>query len=254
MKKIINYIRNNIDLLLGLIFILYFICLIYLSYLKIKYVFLMIGVVFIIYHFFKDKIKKRKNMYNVLKRLFIIFMSVFIIIESTIIFYPKYNLKESEYIIVLGALVNKTRLSKTLKDRLDAAIYYLDKIDKDTYIIVSGGKGNGENISEADAMYNYLVENNVSPKYILKEDKSTTTDENFKYSKTIIENHSNKDISDVNIKIVTTDFHAFRSSLMARRYGYKDFSFYTSKSKYYLIPLNYFREFCAIIQYIAFNM
>lgn len=249
MSSFSNFMKKNWDIILGLISLLYFVCLIFLSKLFFKYIFLAISILLIIYHFVKEKLKKLK-IFKFLRIGFILFLAVFIIIESMILFYPKKNTDKCDYIIVLGALVNKNEISKTLKDRLDAAIDYLNKSDDEVYIVVSGGQGRGENISEAEAMNNYLVQNNVDENIIIQENKSTTTEENFKYSKKIIENHSGKNIDEVEVKVVTTDFHSFRSSLMARNNDFKNYSFYTSKTKYYLAPLNYVREFFATIYYI----
>ena len=249
MKKYINLMKRNIDFILGVVFIIYFICLIFLSKLYFKYIFIILGISFIIYHFIKDKLKNKRKLYQILKIIFSIFISIFIAIEGAIAFYPNKSMKECDYIIILGALVNKNRPSQTLQDRLDAAIEYINKSKDDAYIIVSGGQGRGENISEAQAMYEYLIKNNVDEKIIIKEDKSRTTEENFKYSKKIIEEHSNKNIEDISIKVVTTDFHSFRSKLISQRFNYDSISFYTSISKYNLVPLNYLREFFAIMHY-----
>ena len=53
----------------------------------------------------------------------------------------------------------------------------------DLKIVVSGGQGEGENITEATAMRNFLVDNGVDSSLIIMEDKSTNTYENFLYSK-----------------------------------------------------------------------
>lgn len=74
------------------------------------------------------------------------------------------------------------RVSLTLKLRLDAALEYLEH-SPNTAVIVSGGKGDGENISEAEAMKRYLVSHGVDEGRIITEDKSTSTWENFKFSK-----------------------------------------------------------------------
>ncbi|MCU9810564.1 YdcF family protein [Paraclostridium sp. AKS81] len=89
--------------------------------------------------------------------------------------------------IVLGASVKNTTPSLTLRGRLDKAIQYLDESKDDCYIVVSGGKGSDEKLSEAKAMENYLVEHGVNKDKIILEDKSTNTYENFKYSKEKIE-------------------------------------------------------------------
>ena len=69
----------------------------------------------------------------------------------------------------------------------------------------------------------------------------------------IIENLSNKKIEDLKIKVITTDFHTLRSKIISRKSGYKQMSFYTSKSNSKLAILNYTREFFALISNIVLN-
>lgn len=59
---------------------------------------------------------------------------------------PSRNL---DTLIVLGAQVNGTKLSNSLKLRLERAKEYLDE-NPETIAVVSGGKGSGEEISEAE--------------------------------------------------------------------------------------------------------
>lgn len=56
-----------------------------------------------------------------------------------------------------------------------------------TILVLSGGQGNGEDVSEAQAMYDYLVQKGVDKSRLLLEDKSTSTVENIEYSMRIIE-------------------------------------------------------------------
>src|SRR5699024_5512242 len=81
-------------------------------------------------------------------------------------------------------------------------------------IIVSGGQGPDEPISEALAMYRYLVHNNVNPSAITMEDQSTSTFENIKYTKALIEHYYE---NEPNILCVTSQFHIMR----ALRFGQK---------------------------------
>ncbi|WP_227867301.1 YdcF family protein [Clostridioides sp. ES-S-0077-01] len=182
-----------------------------------------------------------------------IFLIIFIITESLIIFYPKNSIEsKSNYLLILGASVKRNTPGTTLKGRLNTALKYLE-INNDCYVVVSGGKGNGENISEAKAMKNYLVKNGIDKNRIIEEDKSTNTYENFKYSKLKIEEHSGKAIKDIKVKIITTDFHVLRSKILANRNGYKNISFYASKSKISFVPTYYTREFFAIWKTIVFD-
>jgi uncharacterized SAM-binding protein YcdF (DUF218 family) len=155
--------------------------------------------------------------------------------------------------LILGTAVKGTTPSLTLQGRLDKALEYLNNTNDDLYIVVSGGQGDGENISEAISMKIYLVQHGISENKIIIEDKSTSTFENFNYSKNKIENHSSKKIENLNVKIVTTDFHSLRSGLIAKRNGYKNITFYSSKSLPQFMPTYSTREFFAFIKTLIFN-
>ncbi len=126
--------------------------------------------------------------------------------------------KKADYVIVLGAQIRGERITKSLKKRLDAAYeYYAD--NKDIIIIVSGGQGDGEATSEAFAMKSYLEEKGIPSDIIIMEDKSTSTDENLKFSYDIIRNRGD---DDANILICSNNFHIFRAVRLARHIGMKN--------------------------------
>ena len=131
-----------------------------------------------------SKSKYLKTLYNIYKVIIIIFVSSFVVLEGLILL----NISETKDVdkvdnidtmIVLGAKVNGTEVSNTLKLRLDKAIEYYKK-HKYVNIIVSGGQGNDENITEALAMKNYLVSNGVNINNIIEENKATTTLEDIR--------------------------------------------------------------------------
>ena len=162
-----------------------------------------------------SKSKYLKILYNIYKAIIIIFVSSFLLLEGLILL----NINETKDVdkvdnidtmIVLGAKVNGTEISNTLKLRLDKAIEYYNK-HKSVNIIVSGGQGNDENITEALAMKNYLISNGVNSNNIIEENKATTTLENIIYSKKILDNMNNKG----KVLIVTSDYHLFRGRLIA---------------------------------------
>ena len=103
-------------------------------------------------------------------------------------------------------------------------------------------------------MENYIVKHKIPKNKIIMEDKSTNTYENFKYSKEKIESHSKNDIKNLNIKVVTTDFHSFRSFMLAKKNRYGNVNFYSNKSLNQFIPIYYAREFFATIKTIIFDM
>ncbi len=116
--------------------------------------------------------------------------------------------------IVLGCRVIDDQPCPMLARRCERAKKYLDSDDA-AILILSGGKGSDEGISEAQAMYNYLTSLGVSPERLIKEDRSTTTLENMKYSKAILNEIGRGDEA----VIITTGFHQFRACIMAKREG-----------------------------------
>jgi len=252
-------LKKNADLILGILIILYVVTINILSGARIAFSLpiAILGIIFTIYHFVKEKLKQFKN-YVKLISFFKIMMCVgiicFIGIEGFIIAYPKYKKENSDYILVLGAgLIDGTSPSLILQDRLEAALKCINKYNNTGYIVVSGGKGNDENISEAKAMSNYLLKKGIPEEKIIIEDKSKNTSQNFIYSKEKIENHSGKSLDEINVKIVTTDFHAFRSSILAKRNGYENFENYSSETIWYLIPAMYTREAFALVKSVIFD-
>ncbi|EKQ57244.1 MULTISPECIES: YdcF family protein [unclassified Clostridium] len=218
--------------------------------------FLILGGIILGHYFFKNRIKESKfylNIYKFIKVSLCILGILFIGIEAAIISYPKYNEKRDDYIIVLGAGLNNGKTPNSiLSERLDAVIKCEEK-NPDQYIVVSGGQGENEKVSEAQAMSEYLQERGIDKDKIILEDKSRDTDENLKFSKEKIEEHSNKSISNVSVKIVTTDYHAFRSSLLAKKNGYTNFDNYSSTLRGPLIPSTYIREAFAVVKSLVFD-
>lgn len=148
-------------------------------------------------------------------------------------------------VVVLGCKVNAQTPSLMLKRRLDTALKYLND-NKETLCIVSGGQGDGENITEAQAMYNYLTEKGIDKNRIYMENKSTNTTENIKFSKEIIEhNNLNK-----NIAIVTDGFHQLRANLIAKDNGLRAYSI-SAKTPWYTFSTYYIRELYALVEQIV---
>ncbi len=149
--------------------------------------------------------------------------------------------KDDVTVVVLGCKVNGTSPSLTLQSRLEAAYEYL--VDNESAkCVVSGGQGPDEGISEALCMYNYLVEKGIDKDRIYKEDKSTSTRENFEYSKELI---NDKGLSD-EIVIVTNEFHLYRAGKVADSMGLRHKSV-PAATEWYLLPTYYVRELWGIL-------
>lgn len=115
-------------------------------------------------------------------------------------------------LVVLGCRVYGKKASLMLIERLDAAYAYLSK-NQNVVCIVSGGQGEGEEISEAQCMKTYLVEKGINSERIIMEDRSTSTRENLIYSKEIIETLG----LPKTIAITTNEFHEYRSFQIAKK-------------------------------------
>ena len=126
----------------------------------------------------------------------------------------------AEYVIVLGAKVDGWNLTDALRQRLDKAREYVN-CHPDTKIIVSGGQGEGENMTEAQAMANYLIKCGIDKEQIFKEEQSTTTRENLIYSGIVmLENEGHDKLCDTTVGIVTNDFHMYRAVKIAKQVGF----------------------------------
>lgn len=157
----------------------------------------------------------------------------------------KNNVKyDEDAVIVLGAGIRGERVSASLAKRLDAAALYHDK-NPNALIVVSGGQGKQETISEALAMERYLIEKGVKQDVIIKEDCSTSTIENFSFSLQILKD---KFISDPKIAFVSNDFHIFRSEQIAKSLGL-DVRHFAADTPRPIVPMIYLRELIAYLDY-----
>ncbi len=150
-----------------------------------------------------------------------------------------------DYIIIHGSgLLGGNRVSPLLAGRIDKAIDLYHLGGKKAKLIASGGKGEDEIVSEAEAMQKYLLEKSVPYEDIIIEDKSTTTFENIIFSKKIIENR--QEGKKYYCLFVTSDYHVLRTSLIA-----KDANLIGegvgSKTVWYYWITAFLREYVAII-------
>lgn len=122
----------------------------------------------------------------------------------------------SEYLVVLGAKVREDGPSVSLMDRIQAAAAYLEA-HPDTVAIVSGGQGEDEPMTEASCMHDELVKLGISEDRIWMEDKSTSTDENLRFSLQLIEEKTGE--RPEKLAFLSSEYHLLRASLMAKKLG-----------------------------------
>ena len=152
-------------------------------------------------------------------------------------------------VIVLGCGIRGERVSVGLAKRLNKAAEYHEK-NPDAMIIVSGGQGPQEDISEALAMKRYLIDKGIPEDKIIMEDKSTSTITNFRYSREIME-EKGMDLSSV--VFVTNAYHIYRGASYAKDEGFVNIAHLGTDIIWYTVPMNYMREMLAVIKMWVFD-
>jgi uncharacterized SAM-binding protein YcdF (DUF218 family) len=149
--------------------------------------------------------------------------------------------KNADYLIVLGARVKGTVPSLAFASRINAAAEYL-KNNKDSFVIASGGKGPGEDISEAESIRRELVNQGINETRIILEDQSTDTYENINFSKKLIPEGAKLGL------VVTNNFHLYRAVSIARDYGL-EVEGLPAETPWIAVVKSYSREYLAITKF-----
>ena len=149
-----------------------------------------------------------------------------------------------DHIIVLGAGLIGEKVTLLLASRINRSIAVWKKQEKPYYLIMSGGQGADEVISEAEAMKRYAVEQGVPEELIIMEDQSTNTEQNLQNSYGIIKDRYPE--SNHRAAIVTNYFHIFRAVVLARKMGYKCVG-YGARTKLYYSLNDFIRDFIGYV-------
>ncbi|WP_397386487.1 YdcF family protein [Paenibacillus terrigena] len=155
----------------------------------------------------------------------------------------RYN---QDFIIVLGSGLIRNQVPPLLANRINKAIEFYHKQEAVTsppIIILSGGKGSDENLSEAEAMQAYAVDKGIPIEYTIKEDQSTNTYENMLFSKKIMDDLRG---SSYNSIFSTNNFHLFRAGMYARLAGLSSHGIGAKTALYYW-PNAMIREYIAVV-------
>lgn len=228
---------------------LYFLLVIYVSGLKTSFLWFWffvagfsLGLSFFIHGASKSTIRTVSITGTVFTFLVWIGLVIVLLFEGFLLVQSKQPAKEqADYLIVLGAQVRGSRPSKALNMRILTAADYLNE-NPDTLVICSGGKGSGEDISEAQCIKEGLIELGISEQRILLEAASTNTVENLKFSKELISD------TDAQVVIVTNDFHTFRARCIAKKLGYQNISS-CSADTFMVTTISYYvREMFAVVK------
>lgn len=201
-------------------------------------------------HFINQDHKILAYLYSIFIALLIYFFFTFLtMLTSSILFNvikPKFD---KDYLIILGAgLLDGERVTPLLAGRIDAGIAFyhqqLLKTGKRAVLVMSGGQGGDEKVPEAVAMRHYALTKGITDADIVLEDKSSTTLENLKFSKKILDNRSQGDR--YQSAFVSNDYHIFRAGVFAKNVGLNSDGIGSRTARYFL-PNAFIREYIAMI-------
>ena len=155
--------------------------------------------------------------------------------------------KDKDYLIILGCGIRKDGTpTPLLAGRIDRALkFYEEQIQasgKAPIFVTSGGQGPNEVISESASMQAYLLEKGVPSEHILEENRSSSTYENMLFCKEMIQ----PIWPEKKVAFSTTNYHVFRSGLMARRVKMRAVGI-GAKTRWYFWPNATVREFIGIL-------
>ncbi|NBJ94107.1 YdcF family protein [Parablautia muri] len=242
-------------LLLGIIFIGYFCGIIFFTGHagSFSFVWLFLGIgAFIMCILLKKKIWHDRIPFW-FRRFFIVLVCLggilFLVVEGCIVSgFSKKGPSGLDYLVVLGAQIKAGGPSRALQYRLDEAAGYLVE-NPDTKVIVSGGQGADEPVSEAQGMHDYLVEKGIAPERILMEDQSRNTFQNLVFSAELLDKEADS------VGVVSNNFHVFRAEKIARKAGYQNVCGIAAKGEPFLQYNNMMREFFGVLKdFLAGNM
>ena len=116
-------------------------------------------------------------------------------------------------IVVLGAAQYDGRPSPQLQARLDHALE-LWNLDLASYIVVTGGKQEGDRFTEAAASRKFFESSGVASDLIFEENSGTTT-----YASLFAVSQVARDLKIARVLIVSDPFHLLRAKLIANEVG-----------------------------------
>jgi uncharacterized SAM-binding protein YcdF (DUF218 family) len=150
-----------------------------------------------------------------------------------------------DYVAVLGAgLIDGEKVTKLLSERIDKAVKIYRRSDGKCRLIMSGGQGPDEKISEAQAMKNYALTLGVNEDDILLEDQSVNTMENLINCRKIIEAQPGGH----DTAVVTSQYHVLRADVYARKMNFPMTGIGAHTALYYW-PAAMTREYAGLVKY-----
>ena len=183
---------------------------------------------------------RRRKLLRALRMLLCAALIFFLAVEGVILCGGMMEAEQGlNYIVVLGARVNGTVPSGSLRNRIRVGAEYL-RDNPQTIAVLSGGQGSDEEISEAQCMYENMVAAGVDPARLILEEESTDTAENLRNSRSLIPEGAS-------VGLVTNNFHIFRTLALARNQGWTDVCGVPVATTMLSLPHYLMREFVGVV-------
>ena len=147
-------------------------------------------------------------------------------------------------IIVLGSGTPNCQASPALTARLDQGLVQAQRWPA-AKVVVSGGQDFGLHCTEADIMADYLIARGVAAGRLIREGRSTSTEENLVFSRRLLEEQGADATG--SIIVVTSDFHVRRAAGIARKAGFNEVFGVGADTPLYLRFNAWLREYFASI-------
>ncbi|MEM5276406.1 YdcF family protein [Cupriavidus taiwanensis] len=147
-------------------------------------------------------------------------------------------------IIILGSGTPHCAASPTLLARLDEGMTVARQWPA-ALVVVSGGRDFLRQCREADIMADYLTAHGLASDRLIREEQSTSTEENMRYSRRLLEQRGVRAVDP--LVVVTSDFHLMRATWIARKAGFVAVVGAAAATPLYLRYNAWLREYFAVI-------
>lgn len=152
-------------------------------------------------------------------------------------------------IVILGAgLTHQSHISPELQHRLTLGLKIYQTQKQAPTIIMSGGQGPDETVSEAAAMKEYALKQGIDSHYILTESQSRNTWENLANAQRIIRQQHLK----MPVAVISNNYHTLRILAYARK-QHLTITAVGSQSNWRFFPTASIREWIGLLSFYRYT-
>ena len=150
--------------------------------------------------------------------------------------------RPADWVVVLGAGLHGSDVPPLLASRIRTGMTEFARRGA-RLLVLSGGQGPDEQLSEAEAMSQWATRHGADPDVLRAETASRNTEQNLRFSDTLVRAEGTPGPG----LIVTSNYHVFRAASLAHRLGVDAQAVGAPTAGYYW-PSAVLREFVAILR------